>query len=253
MPFKPSSPGFQQRQGPAGLSPLSDRVLFMDGEAIILDKPAGLPVDPPRDGSLSLENHLASLTFGFQRWPVAVHRLDRDTSGCLLLARNPKAARRFTQAFETRQVSKIYLAVLDGVPGQNEGTIDLPLGKTSSPQDGWRMQPDAKGKAAITHWRLLASRGERALVRFMPETGRTHQLRAHALHGLGLGILGDSFYQSGPGGGWQGGMLLHAYSLSLPREGKPPVEATAPLPPGFADAGFPDAQALYDEAGPADG
>src|SRR3546814_7020681 len=81
---------------------LSDRVIFLDGEAIVLDKPSGLPVDPPRDGSISLENHLESLTFGFQRWPQAVHRLDRDTSGCLLLARNPKAHKRFQRAFEER-------------------------------------------------------------------------------------------------------------------------------------------------------
>src|SRR5690606_370416 len=87
---------------------LSDRILFLDGEAIVLDKPAGLPVDPPRDGSLSLENHLDSLRFGFKRWPLAVHRLDRDTSGCLLLARNPKAHGRFTRAFEERAVDKQY-------------------------------------------------------------------------------------------------------------------------------------------------
>src|SRR3546814_9589875 len=79
---------------------LSDRVIFLDGEAIVLDKPSGLPVDPPRDGSISLENHLESLTFGFQRWPQAVHRLDRDTSGCLLPARNPKAHKPFPRASE---------------------------------------------------------------------------------------------------------------------------------------------------------
>ena len=83
---------------------LSDRILFIDGEAIVLDKPAGLPVDAPRDGGLSLENHLAGLTFGFHRWPTPVHRLDRDTSGCLLLARNPKAHKRFQAAFEAGHI-----------------------------------------------------------------------------------------------------------------------------------------------------
>jgi tRNA pseudouridine32 synthase/23S rRNA pseudouridine746 synthase len=230
---------------PGGLSPLTDRVLFMDGEAIILDKPAGLPVDPPRDGSLSLENHLASLAFGFQRWPVAVHRLDRDTSGCLLLARNPKAAKRFTEAFETRQVEKSYLAILDGIPIETSGVIDMPLVKTSTAETGWRMGPGKGGKSAITHWEVLASRDGRALIRFRPETGRTHQLRAHALHGLGLGILGDPVYRTAkPDKSWRDGMLLHARSLSLPRAGKPPVAATAPVPPSFADAGFPDAEAL---------
>src|SRR3546814_16336054 len=88
---------------------LSDRVLFLDGEALVIDKPDGLPVDPPRDGSLSLENHLDSLRFGFKRWPLPVHRLDRDTSGCLLLARNPKAHGRFTRAVEGREIEKRYL------------------------------------------------------------------------------------------------------------------------------------------------
>jgi len=217
----------------------------MDGEAIVLDKPAGLAVDPPRDGGLSLENHLDSLTFGFQRWPVAVHRLDRDTSGCLLLARNPKAAKRFTEAFEAREVTKSYLAVLDGIPEGTEGIIDIPLGKTSTRENGWRMVPDAGGKSAITRWQLLMARDGRALVRFLPETGRTHQLRAHALHGLGLGILGDRYYQNPtPDAAWTGPMLLHARSLHVARAGKPPVEATAPVPSAFADAGFPDAEML---------
>src|SRR3546814_19550034 len=89
---------------------LSDRVLFLDGEALVIDKPAGLPVDAPRDGSISLENHLDLLKFGFKRWPLPVHRLDRDTSGCLILARNPQAHGRFTRAFQSREAAKTYLA-----------------------------------------------------------------------------------------------------------------------------------------------
>ena len=226
-------------------SPLAERVLFIDGEAMVIDKPAGLPVDPPRDGSLSLENHFAGLTFGFARWPVAVHRLDRDTSGCLLLARNPKSAARFTAAFENRAVEKVYLAVLDGVPEGEEGTIDMPLGKTSTREDGWRMVPDPKkGKAAVSHWRVLAVRDGRALVRFTPETGRTHQLRTHALNGLGIGILGDPVYRADNASDWPGSLLLHARRITLARDGKAPVDAIAPVPALFAQAGFPDAEAL---------
>jgi len=247
------SVNFRSSRRPAtgGLSPLTDRVLFIDGEAIILDKPAGLPVDAPRDGSLSMENHLSSLTFGFARWPIMVHRLDRDTSGCLLLARNPKAAKRFTEAFAARQVRKSYLALLDGVPAGTEGIIDLALGKTSTRETGWRMTPDENGKAAISHWEVLAVRDGRALVRFRPETGRTHQLRAHALHGLGIGILGDPIYrtaQTSPV--WPGGMMLHARSLSIDRSGKPPAAAIAPIPASFAGAGFPDADTLDAEPVP---
>ena len=95
---------------------LSERVIFIDAEAMVLDKPAGLPVTQVRDGSLSVENYLDSLRFGFQRPPSVVHRLDRDTSGCLLLARNPKAHKRFAAAFEAGQVEKLYWAVVAGVP-----------------------------------------------------------------------------------------------------------------------------------------
>ena len=174
-----------------------DRVLFIDGEALVIDKPAGLPVDPPRDGSLSLENHMESLKFGFRRVPHAVHRLDRDTSGCLLLSRNPKAHARFQQAFEQGLVEKRYLAVLAGVPTGEEGMIDLPLAKTSTREAGWRMVPDPAGKAARTRWRLIEVRGDRSLIEFRPETGRTHQIRVHAASGLGAAVVGDPVYGRG--------------------------------------------------------
>ena len=210
---------------------------MIDGEAIILDKPAGLPVDAPRDGSLSLENHLASLTFGFQRWPLAVHRLDRDTSGCLLLARNPKAHKRFTAAFESGTVEKTYVAVIAGVPAETEGVINLPLSKVSSAEDGWRMIGNVKGKHAVTRWRLIACRNGRSLIACFPETGRTHQIRAHLSEGLGLGILGDPVYGV-PSIETGAPMLLHARSLTIPRASKTPVSAIAPLPDRFAAAGF---------------
>lgn len=212
---------------------LADHILFIDGEAIVVDKPAGLPVDPPRDGSLSLENHLAGLTFGFKRWPIAVHRLDRDTSGCLLLARNPKAHKRFTQAFESRRVTKRYLAVVEGVPDAEEGVVDMPLGKTSTREAGWRIVADPKGKPALSRWFRVAVVDNRSLIRFEPETGRTHQLRVHAATGLGCPIVGDPVY-----GRAGDPMLLHAAHLGVERDGKPPITADAPLPATFAAAGF---------------
>lgn len=213
---------------------IGDRVLFLDGEALVIDKPAGLPVDRPRDGSISLENHMANLTFGFHRWPQAVHRLDRDTSGCLLLSRNPKAHARLQQAFEAGAVTKRYLAVLDGVPTGEEGEIDLPLGKVSSVERGWRMTHDPAGKSARTGWRLLKVEDGRALVEFRPATGRTHQIRVHALEGLGVPVLGDPTY----GRTHKAGMMLHAATLIVPRAGKPDVSAEAPWPPRFAEVGF---------------
>ncbi len=219
------------------MSPLAERILFMDGEAILLDKPAGLPVDRPRDGSLSLENHLSSLTFGFQRWPLAVHRLDRDTSGCLLLARNPKAHKRFAAAFEGGEVTKTYVAAVAGIPAEQEGVIDMPLVKISSAERGWRMTGGKKGKPALTRWRLIATHGGNALIACFPATGRTHQIRVHLAEGLGLGIIGDPVYGAPP---LEPGapMLLHARALSVPRANKPPVEGKAPLPDRFAAAGF---------------
>lgn len=213
-----------------------DKILFIDGEAIILDKPAGLAVHPGKGPEESLEDYLPDLRFGFQRAPTPVHRLDRDTSGCLLLARNPKAHKRFAAAFEARQVEKVYAAILDGVPQGGEGRIDLPLAKISSRERGWRIVPDPAGKPAVTRWRVAVVREGRALVLFTPETGRTHQLRVHAAEGLGTAILGDPVYGAG-----QGPMLLHALSLKVERAGKPPVAAEAPLPPRFAEAGFGDA------------
>ena len=209
---------------------LADCVIFIDAEAMILDKPAGLAVDAPRDGSLSVMNHLDSLRFGFERHPSIVHRLDRDTSGCLLLARNPKSQKRFSHSFEAGTVEKTYLAVLAGVPNEPGGTIDMALNKVSTREAGWRMIPEAKGQRAVTHWEVVSFADGQALVRFRPETGRTHQLRVHAASGIGIAIAGDPVY------GVKGQhMLLHAESLSVPREGKAPAAAIAPLPAHFPD------------------
>lgn len=207
---------------------LEDRILFHDAEALLLDKPAGLAVDRPRDGARSVEDALDSLRFGFMRAPTIVHRLDRDTSGVLLLARNPKAHRRFAETFDQRLTEKRYLAVLDGVPQAERGTIDLPLAKMSTRDDGWRMVADPKGKPARTQWRRLGEADGKALVLLQPETGRTHQLRVHMATGLGLPIIGDPRYGSGGAG-----MLLHAWRLSVPRTGKPPVAGEASPPPSF--------------------
>ena len=222
-------------------------ILFEDGEALVINKPAGLPVDRPKRGGPCLEDHLDDLKLGFQRRPVAVHRLDTDTSGCLLLARNPKALKRFNKAFEDRLVGKTYLAVLDLAPSETSGTIALSLSKISSAEKGWRMIAAKKGKPAVSHWELLETIGAkenggdkvRSLIRFRPETGRTHQLRVHALQGLGAPLLGDPVY--GPVRGQNKGAprtMLHAESITVERPGKNTITATAPFPEDFLRAGL---------------
>lgn len=214
-------------------------ILFEDGEALVIDKPAGLSVDRPKRGGACLDDHIDALKFGFQRPPVAVHRLDTDTSGCLLLARNPKALARFNKAFEDRAVAKTYLAVLAGHPVGTEGTIELALSKISSAEKGWRMIAAKKGKLAISHWELVEELGPHSLIRFRPETGRTHQLRVHALNGLGAALLGDPVYGAGsvPGAART---MLHAESLIVTRPGKAAIEARAPMPADFAALGAHD-------------
>ena len=218
---------------------LEDLILFVDGEAIVIDKPAGLPVDAPRAGGDSIEKRIEELSLGFKRPPVPMHRLDRDTSGCLLFARNPKARARFQQAFESGAVSKSYLAVLDGVVEGNEGVIDLPVAKISSVAGGWRMVVSDGGKEAATRWRKLVEADGQTLVEFRPTTGRTHQIRIHAARGLGAAILGDPVY-SLPDDAELGdmtlpdsGMLLHAWRLFIPRESKEAIDVTAPVPDRF--------------------
>lgn len=217
---------------------MGPEILFEDGEALVIDKPGGLPIDRPRAGGPCLEDSIDDLKLGFQRAPVPVHRLDRDTSGCLLLARNPKALKRFSAAFEERLVEKRYLGIVAGELAEEEGTIALSLSKVSTAKDGWRMIPARKGKPAVTHWRKLETRGGLTLVEFRPETGRTHQIRVHAASGLGTPLLGDPVYGSGKGAPRT---MLHAAGLTVPRGEKAPIVAVSPLPADFLALGFSDA------------
>jgi len=212
------------------------KILFEDGEALVIDKPAGLPIETPRKGGASLDDHLDQLKLGFQRAPVPVHRLDTDTSGCLLLARNPKALKRFNKAFEEKIVSKTYLGIVAGPVEDEEGTINLALSKISSEARGWRMIVAKKGKASVTHWtKRRELDGGLTLVEFRPETGRTHQIRVHAEHAFGRSLLGDPVY--GNKDARVARTMLHASALVMPREGKPDIVAQAPLPADFVKLG----------------
>ncbi len=209
---------------------LLPRLLHRDGLMLIIDKPAGVPVHRGPKGGPSLEDHFDQLRFGLPRVPALAHRLDKDTSGCLVLGRHRKALERLGKLFKSGRIDKTYWAVVDGAPQGDEGEIDLALGRLDAAR-GWWMQPDPLGLPSRTGWRVLgrSKEGARAFVAFTPHTGRTHQIRVHA-QAMGWSILGDPIYG---GGGMKGAppLHLHARAIVVPmQDGKPPVAAQAPAP-----------------------
>lgn len=218
-----------ERPWPPSLPPL----LARGPDWLVIDKPAGLAVHAGPRTRDCLEARLAAA--GERARPV--HRLDRDTSGCLLLGARPASVRRLQAAFAERRVQKLYWAVVAHPPRDDAGRVEAPLGKVSSREKGWRMVVDAAGKPAATLWEVLAREGELALIAFRPETGRTHQLRVHAtLLAEGSHILGDPVY----GRAAPGGLMLHARGLAFPSANGRKEEVTAPLPERFRALGFSD-------------
>ncbi len=202
---------------------------------LVVDKPAGLAVHPGPRTPDSLEDLLPAFA-QHGTVPQPVHRLDRDTSGCLLLARRPSALRTLARAFAAAAVEKVYWALVEGILPAEAGRIDVPLAKRSRPGSGWRMVPDPTGQAAVTGWRRLAAVGALSLVEFRPETGRTHQIRVHAtLIGTGTALVGDPVY----GRGSPLGMMLHARALGFaePQTGVR-IDLVSPVPARFHAAGL---------------
>ncbi len=130
------------------------KLLYRDALMLVIDNPAGLPVHPGPKGGETLTQHLDSLRFGLPRRPEAAHRLDKDTSGCLILGRHPKAIARLNEMFRKNEVDKVYWAVVEGGPEADEGEIDLPLAP-KSPDRGWWMKVDPKGQPSLTRWQVL--------------------------------------------------------------------------------------------------
>lgn len=208
---------------------LIDRLLYRDGLILVIDKPAGLPVHAGPKGGASLEDYFAALRFGLPTAPHLAHRLDRDTSGCLVLGRHPKALRRLGRLFEAGRVEKVYWAVVGGRLTPEAGRIDRPLRKRSTKAKGWWMEeaPPGEGQRAVTDYRVLGLGPDWSLVECRPKTGRTHQLRVH-LALLGHPIRGDAAY--GPAER-DAPLLLHAKSIGLPLyPTRPPLVIEAPLP-----------------------
>jgi tRNA pseudouridine32 synthase/23S rRNA pseudouridine746 synthase/23S rRNA pseudouridine1911/1915/1917 synthase len=212
----------ERRQPQIGLT---DRVLYRDGLVLVINKPAGIPVHGGPRGGPDLEAEFDALRFGLRRPPALAHRLDRDTSGCLVLGRHPKALRRLGALFAAGDVEKIYWAVVTGAPAEREGVVDRPL-KKEARRTGWRMEIDAGGQRAVTEYRVLGSAGGQSWLELRPKTGRTHQIRVHCA-ALGCPVVGDPTY-----GGPAGTLQLHARAISIPLyPARPAIQVTAPVPP----------------------
>jgi tRNA pseudouridine32 synthase / 23S rRNA pseudouridine746 synthase len=207
------------------------RLLYRDGLMLVLDKPAGLAVHRGPKGGASVEDYFDDLRFGLPRLPALAHRLDRDTSGCLVLGRHRKALAQLGKLFKNGAIDKMYWAVVEGGPDTDNGTIELALGRLDDTR-GWWMKHDPNGKPSVTRWTVLGRSPDATLswLALEPLTGRTHQLRVHCAE-MGWPILGDPIYGTAPRHG--GPVLhLHAREIVVPLyKNRAPIRVSAPVPP----------------------
>jgi 23S rRNA pseudouridine955/2504/2580 synthase len=217
---------------------LRNAVLYEDADVIVIDKPAGLAVQGGTGTERHLDAMLDALAGGGER-PRLVHRLDRDTSGALILARSAAAAAFLAAAFRGKTVRKAYWAVSVGVPKPRQGRIDLALAKLAARGAERVVADEEDGRRAVTFYRTIANAGSKiAWLALEPLTGRTHQLRAH-LAAIGTPILGDGKYGAAlahPAGVPNARQLhLHARAIEFPQANGGRVSVTAPLPPHMRD------------------
>ena len=229
--------------------PLPLDIVYEDDDVLVVNKPPGLVVHPAaghREGTLvnALLYHRPPLRgVGPGERPGIVHRLDKDTSGLVLVAKAPGGHAALCVQFAAREVDKRYLALVHGVPTQDTGRIDAAVGRHESDRKRMGVRT-RKGREAVTFYRVVERIGGCSLLELTPKTGRTHQLRVHLAH-LGHPVLGDLVYggrrerarRQGPGAPAVGRQMLHAWKLAFrhPRTGER-VQAEAPLPPDFAAA-----------------
>jgi len=238
-PSSRPKPKAAPKLSPRDSEEIQSLVIHRDDWVIALNKPSGLAVQGGSGTERHIDGMLDGLRFGFEERPRLVHRLDKDTSGLLLIARTGQAAKRLSESFRDRETEKLYWAVVVGVPPRMEGTIDLPLAKRPGARDRETMQVDhEEGQKALTHFKVLDRAGNRAaMLALWPRTGRTHQLRVHCAE-IGCPILGDRKY------GGEEALLsavadsrrlhLHARRLALPHpSGKGTLKLQAEPPAHF--------------------
>ena len=208
------------------------RLLYRDGLMLVIDKPAGFAVHRGPKGGEALDAHFDALRFGLPRAPALAHRLDRDTSGCLVLGRHRKALAALGKLFKGGKIGKTYWAVVEGGPAAEEGTIDIALSKRDESR-GWWMKADPKGQPAQSTWKVLGRGDGVCWLALEPLTGRTHQLRVHCAE-MGFPVVGDNIYGSAPRNSVSlGGPILHLHSRQIVvplYKNKDAITVTAPVP-----------------------
>jgi tRNA pseudouridine32 synthase/23S rRNA pseudouridine746 synthase len=236
------------------------RLLYRDGLMLVIDKPPGFAVHRGPKGGESLEDHFGALRFGLPRPPALAHRLDRDTSGCLVLGRHRKALAQLGKLFKTGAIGKTYWAVVEGGPEAEEGQIELPLGRLDVAR-GWWMKHDPSGQPAVTKWKVMERNSFTSprkddgtaltWLALEPLTGRTHQLRVHCA-AMGWPIVGDAIYGTAPRAGGPP-LHLHAREVVVPLyKNRSAIRVTAPVPEhmraALSQCGWRDENAPTDES-----
>ena len=204
--------------------------IYEDSACVAINKPSGLAVQPGSRVSICVEALMKSVKHSNFR---LVHRLDKDTSGVLLIAKTLTSARRLTDAFRNNEAKKKYLAIVSGIPNQKSGVIKVHLKKTVISGEEKVVvvdEHDPEGSYSETRFNVIRRSGNRALVELYPSTGRTHQLRVHCAEVLGTPIVGDKKYGTERN---EKHMLLHACNIKIEKLG---IDVSADLPEYFRQA-----------------
>lgn len=215
-------------------------IIYEDSDIIVVNKPKGMVVHPANgnpDGTLVnailsiCKNSLSGI--GGELRPGIVHRLDKDTSGLIIVAKNDKAHINMSEQIKERNVKKTYIALVRGNVPEEEATINMPIGRST--KDRKKMAVTKNGKQAITHFKVLKRYSKYTLLEIKIETGRTHQIRVHMAE-IGYPVVGDAVYSNGKNEFGIEGQMLHAYKLEFmhPITNKH-MELTAPLPQYFEE------------------